>query len=65
MQTNHLTTRAVAKRYNVCRRTISRWQANRDLGFPAPLLINKRRYWREADLQAWEIRRRADTAGQI
>lgn len=65
MQSNHLTSRAVAQRYNVCRRTISRWQASGELGFPAPLLINQRRYWREADLQAWEISRRADAEGHI
>lgn len=31
-----------------------RWLHNDELGFPQPLRINGRRFWREADLDAWE-----------
>jgi len=49
-------TRLVAARYCVSPRTIERWVEDKDkkLGFPKPMLINKRRYYREADLTAWE-----------
>ncbi len=30
-----------------------RWLKNPDMHFPQPVRINTRRYWREADLQAW------------
>jgi len=33
------------------------WRLLRDeeSGFPQPLVINKRRYWRLADLKNWEL----------
>jgi hypothetical protein len=34
----------VAQRYGVVLRTLARWDANRSLGFPAPTVINKRKY---------------------
>ena len=30
-----------------------RWINHPDLGFPKPVVINRRRYWREADIAAW------------
>jgi predicted DNA-binding transcriptional regulator AlpA len=36
--------------------TIFRWLADPKLGFPQPIRINGRRYWRLADLQAFEAR---------
>jgi predicted DNA-binding transcriptional regulator AlpA len=33
--------------------TLWRWLANERLGFPKPKVINRRRYWREADVLAW------------
>lgn len=49
-----LPSREVWTRYGVCDRTLDRWVADPALGFPAPLRINRRRYWRAADLQTWE-----------
>jgi hypothetical protein len=46
--------RKVLERYLICDRTLDRWTANPTLGFPQPVLINKRRYWRVAELAAWE-----------
>jgi hypothetical protein len=36
---------------------LDRWIANPRLGFPKPVVINKRRYFREQQLKAWEITR--------
>lgn len=33
--------------------TLDRWQAREDLGFPRPIKIGQRRFWREAELTAW------------
>ena len=35
-----------------------RWLNDEELGFPQPLVINKRRFWKAADLGAWERTRR-------
>jgi hypothetical protein len=35
-----LPTRLVCERYGVCDRTIARWQANPELNFPQPTVIN-------------------------
>ena len=43
-------------RYGVSDMTIFRWLADPKLGFPQPIRINGRRYWRLADLQAFEVR---------
>jgi hypothetical protein len=49
-----LPTRDVCARYKVNIRTIERWLVDDKLGFPAPIFINKRRYFRERDLVAFE-----------
>jgi predicted site-specific integrase-resolvase len=60
-----LTTRALCERYDVCDRTIDRWV---DTGvLPAPMYINKRRHWDEAEVEELERERvssRADTASR-
>jgi predicted DNA-binding transcriptional regulator AlpA len=38
--------------------TLWRWLDNKNLGFPKPLYINRRRFWDESDLIAWERTRR-------
>jgi hypothetical protein len=38
----------------VSSRTIERWLDTDALGFPQPLVINRRRYFRVAELIAWE-----------
>lgn len=30
-----------------------RWLNDPDLGFPKPIVIQRRRYWREADVVSW------------
>ncbi len=34
--------------------TLWRWLQNPSLDFPRPLVINRRRYWRLADIEGWE-----------
>lgn len=34
--------------------TLWRWLQNDALGFPKPLVINRRRYWKLAEIEAWE-----------
>jgi hypothetical protein len=41
----HLPTTAVARRYNVTPRSVDRWVDDPDLGFPKPVIMNKRKYW--------------------
>ena len=49
-----VSTRKLVERYGVSDRTIDRWLASEALEFPQPILINKRRYWRLSDIEAWE-----------
>lgn len=49
-----LPTRQVCRRYNVSDRTVARWERDTDLGFPQPVIINKRKYYHEADLTAFD-----------
>lgn len=49
----------VRGRYNVTDMTIYRWERDGRLNFPVPLWINRRRYWRLADLVAWESSKRS------
>ena len=46
----------VLGRYQVSDMTLFRWLKDERLTFPQPIRINGRRYWRLADLQAFEIR---------
>jgi len=58
--TQYLTGPQVCARYGITPMSLWRWLSDRkyaDLGFPQPALrIKERRYWREADLIAWERR---------
>lgn len=42
--------------------SLHRWTRAPDLGFPQPIYICGRRYWREADLTAW-LEAQASKAG--
>ena len=54
-----LPTRLVCERYNVCDRTIARWQANPELNFPKPVVINNRKYFDDDQMTAWDRSRAA------
>jgi predicted DNA-binding transcriptional regulator AlpA len=46
-------------RYGVTSMTLHRWLRDDRLGFPKPMLIGRMRFWRLADLEAWEAARAA------
>jgi predicted DNA-binding transcriptional regulator AlpA len=52
----------VLARYQVSDMTIFRWLKDTGLSFPQPIRINGRRYWRLADLQAFEVRQASKEA---
>jgi predicted DNA-binding transcriptional regulator AlpA len=57
--TTYLTAGQVRRRYGgMSDMALWRWLRDEKLGFPQPLRINRRRFWREMDLIAWETARR-------
>jgi hypothetical protein len=46
--------RIVCDRYQVVSRTLARWDANPELNFPKPIVINNRKYRIESELDAWD-----------
>jgi len=61
-EAQYLTARQVLTRYGITDMTLWRWLADDGLGFPRPLKINRRRYFKEADLMAWERHRAKQVA---
>lgn len=51
---HYLPARLVAARFASTIRTIDRWTDDPRLGFPAPVYLGRMRFWRVADLEAWE-----------
>jgi hypothetical protein len=49
----------VDRRYNITPMTRWRWERNGELGFPKPLVINRRKYWSRRALEEWERSRAA------
>jgi hypothetical protein len=49
-----LPTSQVAKRYDVSTRTIERWERDPALKFPRPAVVNRRKYFSELELIAWD-----------
>jgi predicted DNA-binding transcriptional regulator AlpA len=43
--------------------TLWRWMRDERVSFPQPLVINRRRYFRAADLEAFQKRQAAHAAG--
>ena len=54
-----LPARKVWERYDVTDRTLDRWLEREELGFPKPLVINGRRYFRQYEIESWERARAA------
>jgi predicted DNA-binding transcriptional regulator AlpA len=53
-----LPTRLVMDRYSVSDRTVDRWVADPALKFPRPLVINRKRFFYEHELDAFDATRR-------
>lgn len=51
---NYVTAKQVLGRYNITDMTLWRWLADDALAFPRPMVINRRRYFLDSDLVAWE-----------
>jgi len=59
--TVYLNAPQVRSRYgNVCEMTLWRWLHDEKLNFPRPHRINGRRFWKAAELAAWERTRAPD-----
>ncbi|MHC2298209.1 helix-turn-helix transcriptional regulator [Rhizobium mongolense] len=55
----------VMERYRISTRTLHRWMKNQALGFPKPFRINRRFYFKVADLDRWEASRGAVSEKQV
>lgn len=49
-----LPARLVWERYGVTSMTLWRWLRDEEMRFPRPVYLGRFRYWRVADLEAWE-----------
>src|SRR5262245_28073381 len=58
--TTLLTTNQVMRRYSRTRTSIWFWQKDSRLGFPQPIYIRSKKYWRLQDLLNWERRLRRE-----
>ena len=59
MQDQMMSSGAIAREFGVHVRTIDNWQGRDGLGFPSPVVINGRRYWKRSDIEAWKQSRPA------
>jgi hypothetical protein len=57
-----LPARRVLDRYCICARTLDRWVKDESVGFPKPIVVHRRRYWRVGELVAFERRRSVKTS---
>jgi hypothetical protein len=48
--------KALPARYDCCARSVENWLRAPDLGFPQPIFLRRRRYFRKSDLEAFEAR---------
>jgi predicted DNA-binding transcriptional regulator AlpA len=59
-----LPARRVWERYGVTSMTLWRWLRDESIGFPQPVYIGRFRYFRIAELEAWEAKRIAARGGK-
>lgn len=52
--TGFLPARYLRERYRVSDMTIWRWLRDEEMNFPKPVYFGRFRYWRIADIEAWE-----------
>lgn len=57
-----LTGPQVLKRYGISEMTLYRWLKDEGLGFPKPMVVNGRRFFKEGELTNWERVKAADAA---
>ncbi|SSC73058.1 unnamed protein product [Ciceribacter sp. T2.26MG-112.2] len=54
MQQAFLTRPQVKQRYSISEMTLWRWENSETLEFPKPIVVNRRKFFREEDLTNWE-----------
>jgi len=57
MQKHYLSSAQVMKRYGISEMTLFRWQKNEKLSFPRPMVVNRRKFFSEDEIAAWERER--------
>ena len=58
----YLPAAAVRSRYGVSDMSLWRWLRDPKLGFPRPMRINGRRFWKLLALEAWDKSREEEAA---
>ncbi|MBB4215580.1 putative DNA-binding transcriptional regulator AlpA [Rhizobium sp. BK212] len=58
----YLTASQVKQRYKISEMSLWRWLHNERMDFPRPIVINRIRRFKEADLIAWERKRATEAA---
>jgi hypothetical protein len=53
-QNEYLSASAIRVRYDISPLTLWRWTRDPKLCFPIPLVINRRRFFKRAEIEAWE-----------
>lgn len=57
MSTSYLTAPQVKERYQISEMTLWRWARDEKMGFPQPLVLNRRKLFAESALVEWERQR--------
>jgi len=65
LRAEYLPTAAVQARYDISDVTLWRWCRDPKLSFPKPLDVNRRSYFRRADLEIWEGTRNRQSAKPV
>ncbi|MBY2993761.1 DNA-binding protein [Rhizobium leguminosarum] len=58
----YLTGKQVATRYQITPVSLYRWERDQRLGFPQPMIVNRRKLFKIDELIAWERSRAKGTA---
>lgn len=53
-RTEFLTGPQVAERYKISGMTLYRWLRDPKLAFPQPMVVNRRKFFKESELATWE-----------
>ena len=60
-----LTSAQLRRRYgNLSDMALWRWLNDEELAFPKPIVVNRRRLWRESSLDEWDARQAAIQAAE-
>lgn len=62
MAEGFFTAKQVMERYHFTEMTLWRWLNSDKVGFPKPMVINRRRLFREEDIASWERQKAAGAA---